>query len=281
MSDPGRYFVSYARADWDLVSLFVAELRKDGANLWLDQVDLEPGEAWDRSVEAALRAAEGFLLFMSPAAAQSDNVMDEVGVAIGEGKSIIIVLIEACTLPMRLARLQYIDFVENPVSAYRQCIARLIPGLAPKLAPEPLSLDPEQAQSIKALLVGHMGPVAITLVERALGTAPTKDAFLELLANSISDRGERVDFLIKAREELGMRAPQADKARPPVAKVDDIDDIRATLIPFVGPIADHLVQRYARKGTDRATLLDELAAHIKDPADRVRFLDQLKTPARA
>ena len=279
MSDAGKYFVSYARADWELVSLFVQELRNDGADLWLDQVDLKPGDAWDRSVETALRAAKGVLLFMSPAAAASDNVMDEIGVAIAEAKSIVIVLIEPCTIPMRLARLQYIDFTANPVTAYRQCVAQLIPDLAPVLKPEPLVLDPDQTQAIKALLVSHMGPVAITLVDRALVTAATKDAFLEALAAPLSDTAERVGFLIKARQTLGMQAPPEGARKPAREQISDIEDIRAALIPFIGPIADHLVQSYSAKAHNRSDLLDALAGHIKDLDQKALFLDQLKTPA--
>ena len=78
--------------------------------MWLDQLDIHPGERWDRAVEEALRNSERILLILSPSSVSSDNVLDEVSFALETNKTIIPVLYLDCAIPFRLRRLQYIDF---------------------------------------------------------------------------------------------------------------------------------------------------------------------------
>jgi len=40
-------FFSYARDDSEFVLKLATELREQGINLWLDQLDIEAGERWD------------------------------------------------------------------------------------------------------------------------------------------------------------------------------------------------------------------------------------------
>jgi hypothetical protein len=106
-------FVSYAREDSDLALRLAADLKARGANVWLDQLDIRPGQQWDRAVERALMACDEMLVIISPAALESNNVMDEIAFALDEGKMVIPVLHGECRLPIRLRRLQHIDFRSN------------------------------------------------------------------------------------------------------------------------------------------------------------------------
>jgi hypothetical protein len=103
-------FVSYARADSAFAQRLAADLKTNGANVWLDQLDIRPGRQWDREVEEALTACSEMLVVLSPAATDSNNVMDEVGFALEERKTVIPVLYAECRIPLRLRRVQYIDF---------------------------------------------------------------------------------------------------------------------------------------------------------------------------
>lgn len=105
-----RIFISYARVDKDFVLRFAKDLRAAGAAIWVDQLDIPPGAPWDSAVEAALKDCPVFLIVLSPRSVASQNVLDEVHFALGKAKKILPVMYEACELPMRLARLQYIDF---------------------------------------------------------------------------------------------------------------------------------------------------------------------------
>jgi carbonic anhydrase len=55
-----RYkFLSYAREDSAFVLRLAANLKVQGANVWMDQLDIPPGRQWDREVERALNECAG------------------------------------------------------------------------------------------------------------------------------------------------------------------------------------------------------------------------------
>ena len=56
MSAPAA-FVSYSREDSEFVLRLARDLKAAGANVWLDQLDIQPGHAWDSMIESALIAA--------------------------------------------------------------------------------------------------------------------------------------------------------------------------------------------------------------------------------
>jgi hypothetical protein len=43
-----RIFFSYARADSEFVLKLAKDLRSAGANLWVDQLDIQGSDLWDR-----------------------------------------------------------------------------------------------------------------------------------------------------------------------------------------------------------------------------------------
>jgi ribosomal protein L7/L12 len=103
-------FFSYSRADSEFALKLAEDLKGAGANVWMDQLDIEPGTPWDRAVEDALTRSPLTLVILSPVAVGSDNVSDEVSFALSKQKRLIPVLYRECEVPFRLARLQHIDF---------------------------------------------------------------------------------------------------------------------------------------------------------------------------
>lgn len=108
-----KVFCSYSSHDKDIVINIVNLLKSKGVDVWFDQLDIELGGRWDEQIEMALEEATSFLLFMSKTSLESSNVMDEISIAISDGKKLIPVLIEECELPMRWRRRQYVDLVNN------------------------------------------------------------------------------------------------------------------------------------------------------------------------
>ena len=107
-SSPG--FVSYSRADGDFALKLAEDLKNGGANIWLDQLDIEPGERWARAVQAALNAAPRVLVILSPTSVSSTNLEDEVAFSLEKRKSIIPIFYQDCEVPFRLVPFQYVDF---------------------------------------------------------------------------------------------------------------------------------------------------------------------------
>jgi hypothetical protein len=138
MSD-NRTFVSYSRADSEFALKLASDLRAGGADVWLDQLDIAAGSRWDDAVEDALRRCSRVLVVLSPKAVASQNVLDEVSFAIGEHKTVVPVLVETCAIPLRLHRLQHVDFTRG----YDAGLTRLLATLGvERAAPPPPSSPP-------------------------------------------------------------------------------------------------------------------------------------------
>jgi hypothetical protein len=103
-------FFSYSREDSEFALRLAGDLKAAGAAVWLDQLDIDPGQRWDRTVEDALTHCRRLLVILSPASVNSTNVMDEVSFALETQKTVIPVLYRECAIPFRLRRVQYIDF---------------------------------------------------------------------------------------------------------------------------------------------------------------------------
>jgi hypothetical protein len=129
-------FISYSRADSDFVIKLAQDLRQAGVSVWLDQIDISPGERWDKSVQNALKNCSSLLVVYSPNSVASDNVMDEVYYVLGEKRKVIPILYRACEVPFRLQRLQYIDFTENHALGMKKLVPLMVNGInVPILAP--------------------------------------------------------------------------------------------------------------------------------------------------
>jgi hypothetical protein len=167
MSQSHHTFISYSRADSEFALRLASDLRAAGQDVWLDQLDILPGERWDREVEQALKECRRMLIIMSPASSQSENVQDEIGYAFQQRKLIIPVLHQPCDIPFRLQRLQYVDFTKD----YDRALARLLPvmkgtdadvtratgGLTPpaSVRTEAVNSEPVRNEPIRPELIQH------------------------------------------------------------------------------------------------------------------------------
>ena len=112
-ADAPAAFFSYCREDSEFALRLAEDLKGAGANVWMDQLDIEPGTPWDRAVEDALIHCPRLLIILSPVSVASDNVRDEVSFALSRQKRVIPVLYRDCDVPFPVARLQHVDFRAN------------------------------------------------------------------------------------------------------------------------------------------------------------------------
>ena len=81
-------FFSYSRDDSSFVVRLAADWKEAGANVWLDQLHIAPGQRWDRAIEEALMSCPCQIVVLSPASIESTNVMNEVTFALEEKKDL-------------------------------------------------------------------------------------------------------------------------------------------------------------------------------------------------
>lgn len=123
--DAERAFFSYSRKDSDFALRLAADLKAASAVVWLDQLDIKPGQRWDRAVEDALTTSPIMLVILSPSSVSSQNVQDEVALALEKQKTLIPLLYRDCAVPFRLRRFQYVEFRQDYERGLQQLIKAL------------------------------------------------------------------------------------------------------------------------------------------------------------
>ena len=121
-------FLSYSRQDVAFVTRLADDLNAQGVSPWLDQRDISFGKRWDNTIEQALQDCDIVLVVLSPEAVASENVRDELGYALDLGKHVMPILRRDCAIPMRIRRLEYIDFRLDYTAALPDLLAALHGG---------------------------------------------------------------------------------------------------------------------------------------------------------
>jgi hypothetical protein len=284
------YFLSYARLDERIALRIADELIGAGVSVWVDQYDIRPSQHWDRAVETAVRGCEGMIVILSPRSADSPNVADEVSVAIDGGKDIIPILIEPCTLPLRMTRMQFIDATKDHEAGVRRCLA-LVHANEPEArephresAPAPTALPGEVLRDAERRLTSFMGPIAGVLVRQAAGRAVTEADLYEALARSIANPVDRKSFLdwITEQKPAGQvvtpRATRIPEIPPPTGAVTsaEVAAITGALARHLGPIAAQLIGREQKTSASRQDLCRKLAERIPGEKERAAFLREIQ-----
>jgi hypothetical protein len=139
-------FFSYSREDSDFALKLAGDLKAAGASVWLDQLDILPGQRWDRSVEDALTNCPRMVVILSPASVSSTNVMDEVSFALEEQKTVIPVVYRDCTIPFRPRRVQHVDFRQDYPRGLQAMLKILAPGKSAGASTPAIPDDRSQGQ---------------------------------------------------------------------------------------------------------------------------------------
>ena len=167
-------FISYSRVNSDFAVRLAKDLDLAGINAWIDQSDIPTGARWDDTLQTAIDESSVLLVLLSPESTRSQNVKDEVGYAIDNGKRILPVLVRPCIVPLRLRRFQYVDFTKNPYErslgeikkllGYNQeSIQRETEAEKPARA-EPIPQIHSQTSSSSKMIIAGMGIVVLALL---------------------------------------------------------------------------------------------------------------------
>ncbi len=96
-------FISYARKDKAKVYSFADELRDLGFDVWVDVSGIRGGKQWSAEIVKAITDCDFFLLFISSASVESDNVRREVDLAFQNNKHILPLRLEKVGIPLTWA----------------------------------------------------------------------------------------------------------------------------------------------------------------------------------
>ncbi len=225
MPGPSKAFVSYSRADTDFVLRLCQDLRAAGASIWLDKLDIHPGEEWDESIERGLSECGRMLVVLSPKSVASENVLDEIGSALSRKKTIIPVLYQDCEIPYRLNRIQYVDFR----SAYDESLKSLLLALgdakeSPEAVPAPLNND--RSRRLYLLAGAVAAAIAGLLAWTMIGHRPVR---ADLKPTVETQKTERV----AADPAVQSTATPPAANSHPVPETSFRDSFRTTLLHYI------------------------------------------------
>lgn len=225
MVDPSKAFVSYSRADTDFVLRLCQDLRAAGASIWLDKLDIHPGEDWDEAIGRGLSECGRMVVVLSPKSVASQNALDEIGYALSKKKPIIPVLYQDCEVPYRLNRIQYVDFR----TAYDDPLKSLLLAIGdakenPKTILWPVAHD----RSRRLYLLAGAGAAAIAglLAWTTIGHRPvTSD-------HKAAVETQKQEPVTTDPSPPPTRSPAAGKSQP-APKSSFRDSFRTTLVRYI------------------------------------------------
>lgn len=113
-----RVFISYSHQDKAIVNLIVERLKLDGHEVWIDHLNLKPGDNISRKIQEGIATADAFLVVVSRNSLSSNWVQKEFSfLALSElserGPKIIPVSIDTSTVPSYLTNYLYIDLSQD------------------------------------------------------------------------------------------------------------------------------------------------------------------------
>jgi len=276
-------FVSYARADERFALRLAEDLRRRGIAIWIDQLSIRTSEHWDRAIERAIRGCSSVLVILSPRAVVSENVADEITLAVDGAKTIIPVMIEPCRLPLRLSRMHLIDATSAYELVLGQCLAAIkVAAMITPHAPAAPTLNATDDAVVCAtrMLAAIVGPISGILVENAARRARSIADLYGILSLHIHDHEDREQFLSSSPKRDGHAAATQPAHATPRDQAGistaDIQRVTKALTRYLGPIAPLITKRERVASRSLADLLVRVAASIRCEQDRLAFHEQLK-----
>lgn len=133
MSNQRHIFLSYRSIEVDFALKLAADLKNAGLNLWIDRLDIRPGEDWRRSLQAAVDECAALIAVLTPEYVASKYCQRELSRADRFFHPIIPLLLKPVPdkdWPIEIEREQYIDFSGwRDETVYRKKLQSLVQHL--------------------------------------------------------------------------------------------------------------------------------------------------------
>jgi hypothetical protein len=127
---PKDIFISYSRRDQEFVTRLASDLDAQVAGVWFDQSAIQLGEKWHAEIMEGIRDCKAFILVLSPDAAESKYVREEVNKALELGKTIFPILYRPGQWPGEFQSLvQEIQTLDLRSGSYTDNFHKLVDGL--------------------------------------------------------------------------------------------------------------------------------------------------------
>ncbi len=114
-------FISYAHKDYSLVEQFLRLFSENRYRFWYDE-GIKSGAEWSDYIVERIDKAEIFVVFLSSNSTASENVKDEIHVAVSSRKHVVVIKLDDTILSggllLKLDRKQAVNYTGNIESAF-------------------------------------------------------------------------------------------------------------------------------------------------------------------
>ena len=151
-------------------------------------------------------------------------------------------------------------------------------------------INPAILAELTRALLPYLGPYSITTVKRASRTTTDVHEAVRMVAQHIDDLGKREIFSKRAKRILSdfRPHPQHPAAASPTQPASTggrpatpitpelITRGETALAPIIGPLANVLVQRYAKVSANSRDFFERLAGHLRSSEERSTFFNTIR-----
>lgn len=156
--------------------------------------------------------------------------------------------------------------------------------------PDGSEIDPAILAELTRALLPYLGPYSITTVKRASRATADVNETVRVVAQHIDDLSKRELFIKSAKRILSdlrptsqvplspSRTQQVNTGGRPATPITPELMTRgeAALAPIIGPLANVLVQRYARASENSRDFFERLAGHLRSSDERATFFANIR-----
>jgi HEAT repeat protein len=170
-------FLSYRSTEVDFALRLAADLKNAGVNLWMDRLDIKPGDDWVNALQKAVTDSAAIVAVVSPEYVQSKYCKRELSRADRIGRPIFPVLLRPVPdvdWPMEIERSQYIDFSDwQDEQVYQTQLNALVQTLKQKASAQVKPIPDAETRyltSLIARLESHKGVLEFVELSGVAGT---------------------------------------------------------------------------------------------------------------
>ena len=219
-SDGNKIYISYASADAHFVKELAKNLRSKGLVVFLDLLDVVPGEDFYEQNVRELGNAQVVFVMLSPASVVDKTVLDQISFARSQGKKIIPVFIGKCEVPYPINTFQSVDLTKNYLAGLELLTQSVVKIASP---PDVLSAPHSPAPTI---LYNKKQKNIVTRVLEKLNPFKTKksNSFDDFERSVGSPAGggnpalNSMDKMMQEAEHAPVRKPVSASGEPKSAK---------------------------------------------------------------
>lgn len=121
-----KVFISHAHKDKDVAKSLAEKLEEMNVHPWVDEKELRPGSSWEEQIKEAVIESNVVVVVLGEGE-PSPNVLVEAGMALGQGKRVLPVVLGGESEPNVFSNLQQVYvYGDNTIDSAASQIAHMV-----------------------------------------------------------------------------------------------------------------------------------------------------------